>query len=117
MSDRYGEKPLLVAFSILSAAGGIVAGFAGEVWHLTLAFVLIGLGTSIYHPVGLALISKGVRRSARAMGINGLFGSLGTALSPLAARQKRPRVTRQDDPPATLKVSIACSTKKRTTNL
>jgi len=87
LSDRYGEKPLLVAFFILSAAGGIVAGFAGEVWHLTLAFVLIGLGTSIYHPVGLALISKGVRRSARAMGINGLFGSLGTALSPLAARQ------------------------------
>ncbi|MEC8895191.1 MAG: MFS transporter [Planctomycetota bacterium] len=87
LSDRYGEKPLLVAFFILSAAGGIVAGFAGEVWHLTLAFVLIGLGTSIYHPVGLALISKGIRRSARAMGINGLFGSLGTALSPLAARQ------------------------------
>lgn len=87
LSDRYGEKPLLVAFFILSAAGGIVAGFAGETWHLKTAFVLIGLGTSIYHPVGLALISKGIHRSARAMGINGLFGSLGTALSPLAARQ------------------------------
>ena len=30
LSDRYGEKPLLVGFFILSAAGGVVAGFASE---------------------------------------------------------------------------------------
>ncbi len=87
LSDRYGEKPLLVAFFILSAVGGVVTGFASQPWHLATGFALIGLGTSIYHPVGLALISKGIRLPARAMGINGLFGSLGTALSPLAALQ------------------------------
>ena len=87
LSDRYGEKPLLVAFFILSAVGGVVTGFASQTWHLAAGFALIGLGTSIYHPVGLALISKGIRLPARAMGINGLFGSLGTALSPLAALQ------------------------------
>jgi MFS family permease len=87
LSDRYGEKPLLVAFFILSAAGGVMTGFASQTWHLAAGFALIGLGTSIYHPVGLALISKGIRLPARAMGINGLFGSLGTALSPLAALQ------------------------------
>ena len=65
----------------------MVTGFASDTWQLAAGFALIGLGTSIYHPVGLALISKGIRLPARAMGINGLFGSLGTALSPLAARQ------------------------------
>ena len=87
LSDRYGEKPLLVAFFLLSAGGGVVTGFASDTWQLAAGFALIGLGTSIYHPVGLALISKGISRPAKAMGINGLFGSLGTALSPLAARQ------------------------------
>ncbi len=87
LSDRYGEKPLLVAFFLLSAAGGAVTGFANTTWQLAAGFALIGLGTSIYHPVGLALISKGISGPAKAMGINGLFGSLGTALSPLAARQ------------------------------
>ena len=87
LSDRYGEKPLLLAFFFLSAAGGALVGFANNTWQLAAGFALIGLGTSIYHPVGLALISKGISRPARAMGINGLFGSLGTALSPLAARQ------------------------------
>ena len=87
LSDRYGEKPLLVAFFLLSAGGGAVTGFASTTWQLAAGFALIGLGTSIYHPVGLALISKGISRPAKAMGINGLFGSLGTALSPLAARQ------------------------------
>ena len=87
LSDRYGEKPLLVAFFLLSAVGGAVTGFASTTWQLAAGFALIGLGTSIYHPVGLALISKGISRPAKAMGINGLFGSLGTALSPLAARQ------------------------------
>ena len=87
LSDRYGEKPLLVAFFLLSAAGGAVTGFASTTWQLAAGFALIGLGTSIYHPVGLALISKGISGPAKAMGINGLFGSLGTALSPLAARQ------------------------------
>jgi len=87
LSDHYGEKPLLVAFFLLSAVGGAVTGFASTTWQLAAGFALIGLGTSIYHPVGLALISKGISRPAKAMGINGLFGSLGTALSPLAARQ------------------------------
>ena len=87
LSDRYGEKPLLVAFFLLSAGGGAVTGFAYTTWQLAAGFALIGLGTSIYHPVGLALISKGISGPAKAMGINGLFGSLGTALSPLAARQ------------------------------
>ena len=87
LSDHYGEKPLLVAFFLLSAVGGAVTGFASTTWQLAAGFALIGLGTSIYHPVGLALISKGISGPAKAMGINGLFGSLGTALSPLAARQ------------------------------
>jgi len=85
LSDRYGEKPLLVAFYVLSALGALVIGLAPDTLTLGCGFAIVGLGTSIYHPVGLALISKGLRRPGRGMGINGLFGSLGTAVSPLVA--------------------------------
>ena len=87
LGDRFGEKPLLVAFYALSATGALVIGSAQTLWQLGVGFALVGLGTSIYHPVGLALISKGLRKPGWGMGINGLFGSLGTALSPVVAVQ------------------------------
>ncbi len=87
LSDRYGEKPLLVAFYLLTAAGGAVIGWAPTTPVLVAGFALTGLGLSIYHPVGLALISKSLSRPGRAMGINGMFGGLGTASAPLVASQ------------------------------
>jgi len=85
LSDRYGEKPLLVAFYLLSALGALCVGTATSAWMLGVGFALVGIGTSIYHPVALAMISKGMRSPGKAMGVNGLFGSLGTAFSPLIA--------------------------------
>ena len=87
LSDRVGEKSLLVAFFFLTAAGGVVLGLAGGVVGLATGFALVGAGASIFHPVGNALISKGIRVPGRAMGINGLWGSLGTALAPILAYQ------------------------------
>jgi MFS family permease len=46
---------------------------------------MLGLATSIFHPVGNALISKGCERRGRALGINGIAGSIGTALGPMVA--------------------------------
>ena len=87
LSDRYGEKPLLVAFYLLTALGGTLIGIAQSTWQLVAGFAAIGIGLSIYHPVGMALITKGISRPSRALGINGLFGSIGTAAAPLCAGQ------------------------------
>jgi predicted MFS family arabinose efflux permease len=85
LGDRYGEKRLLVAFFFLTAIGAVVLGLAGGLVSLAVGMVLIGLGTSIFHPVGNALISKGMRHPGKAMGMNGLWGSLGTAFCPVWA--------------------------------
>lgn len=85
LSDRWGEKCLLVVFFGGCAAGGILIGLAESVGMLSLGVIVLGLATSIYHPVGNALISKGVSARGRAMGVNGIAGSIGTALGPVFA--------------------------------
>ena len=87
LGDRIGEKRMLVAFFLLTAAGGTLLGLARGEWELAAGMVLVGAGTSIYHPVGNAMISKYFRNAGRAMGLNGLWGSLGTAAAPILAAQ------------------------------
>ena len=85
LGDRYGEKRLLVAFFVLTGAGGLIVGLAQSRLFLASGMALLGLGTSIFHPVGNSLLAKGSPNPGRAMGINGLWGSIGTAAGPLYA--------------------------------
>jgi MFS family permease len=43
----------------------------------------IGLFSGIYHPTGLGLISREIKRVSLGMGYNGIFGNLGLAIAPL----------------------------------
>lgn len=52
------------------------------VLHLFIGFTLLGLAASIYHPVGLAMLSIYTTNRGRAMGINGIAGNLGIAAGP-----------------------------------
>jgi MFS family permease len=45
----------------------------------------LGVFASIYHPVGIPWIVRSARASGRALGINGVFGGLGVALSGVVA--------------------------------
>ena len=84
LADRFGSKRLIIgclagmggAFLLLSTAQGVgmIAG----------ALVLWGAAASVYHPAGLALISKGVVRRGRAFALHGMAGNIGIALGPLA---------------------------------
>jgi len=85
LGDRYGEQRLLVAFFWLTALGGLVVGLAQGPMTLAAGMGLLGLGTSIFHPVGNSLLAKSARFPGKAMGVNGLWGSIGTAAGPLYA--------------------------------
>jgi MFS family permease len=82
-ADRWRAKPMLVAGIAIMGVGLIVAGAFPSVRVMTAAFALVGVGASIYHPAGLALISRTVRLRGVALGVNGVFGNLGIALAPL----------------------------------
>jgi len=86
IGDRFGIKRLMLLYFLGAGGAGLGAGFfLDSPPLLTACLAGIGLFSGIYHPIGLGLISKGVRRVAMGMGINGIFGNLGLATAPLAA--------------------------------
>jgi FSR family fosmidomycin resistance protein-like MFS transporter len=87
LADRYGEKRILVFY--LLAAALTCFGFSAATDANLVYILLFGLGTcaSMYHPAGLALLANSTTPAtrARALGIHGVFGSLGIASAPFLA--------------------------------
>lgn len=85
-ADRYGTKPMLLLFYTGAGISGFLASvFMQSPMVLTFALASIGFFSGIYHPAGLGLISKEIKRISVAMGFNGMFGNLGLAMAPLCA--------------------------------
>lgn len=85
LSDRWDSYKIFLLFFFGSGAGAVLAALSSSVWQLATALGVMGLFLSLYHPAGLGLISMGVRRKGLVMGIHGIFGSLGLAISPFLA--------------------------------
>ena len=101
LADRYGSKKLIAlclagmggSFLVLSVAPSTAAGTFGTlplfsispaVVAIAVALVLWGAAASVYHPAGLALISKGVSERGRGFALHGMAGNIGIAAGPLA---------------------------------
>ncbi|MFC1713786.1 MFS transporter [Candidatus Poribacteria bacterium] len=82
LADKTSYKLVLVIFFFGTPAAACVVGSAQSALGLGVGFVLLGLFASFYHPSGLAMISHEVRERGKAMGVHGMGGSLGLALSP-----------------------------------
>ena len=82
-ADRWNSKLILLIYFVAMSGSAVLVTLAADVWSMFVAFTLLGLALSIYHPTGLAMISLGVSAKGRAMGINGVAGSIGIAISPL----------------------------------
>jgi MFS family permease len=85
VADRWGGRSLM----ILMFLGASLSGFAAAFWienpeRLWLSLGALGLFSGIYHPIGMGLISKGVKRLNVAMGYNAMFGGLGLVVAPAA---------------------------------
>jgi MFS family permease len=82
-ADAWGPTPVLRAYLLATAAACVGVALAPTAPLLIVALTVLGLALSIYHPAGLALLSRGVRARGRALGINGVAGSIGIATGPL----------------------------------
>lgn len=82
-ADRRGAEVLALAF-ILTALGAVAVPSAGGYLILLAAFILIALGSTLYHPPALKTTSElpGEKKSL-AMGIQNAGGSLGYAAGPI----------------------------------
>jgi MFS family permease len=81
--DRVGSRRLIrgclfgmgASFLLLAVAPGLVA--------VTLALLVWGLAASVYHPAGLALLSKGVEERGTGFAYHGIAGNVGQGGGPL----------------------------------
>ncbi len=82
-ADRRGADILALAF-ILTALGAVTVPSAEDYLILLTAFILIALGSTLYHPPALRATSElpGEKKSL-AMGIQNACGSLGYAVGPI----------------------------------
>lgn len=87
LADRYGSKPLLLTFLGGCIGTSLVAHWAPSLPVVFVAMFGMGCFASIYHPAGLALISRETRPENRpaALGWHGIFGSAGFTCAPLLA--------------------------------
>lgn len=84
LADAYGSRLLIVA-CLLGMGGAFVAlAVAPSLLTVALCLLIWGISASVYHPAGLALISKGVTERGSAFAYHGIAGNLGIALGPLA---------------------------------
>jgi MFS family permease len=81
--DKWQAKGMLVIGQMAMGAGLMLSGLYPNPSVMPFTLALVGIGASIYHPSGLALISRTVRKRGYALGINGVFGNLGIASAPL----------------------------------
>jgi MFS family permease len=85
LGDRWSAAGMLVVYFLGLGGALCVTGLATSPLGLLVGLTLVGLFASIYHPVGLAWLVRNAVNRGRALGINGVFGSLGTALAAVVA--------------------------------
>ena len=84
IADRWGGRALMLIYYTGAGLSGLAAALClNSPLGLTLALAALGLFSGIYHPTGLGIISKEIKRVSVGMGVNGMFGNLGLATAPL----------------------------------
>ena len=81
LADHFGAKRLLLVYLFGSSFAAVLAWFSPSLGTLFAAMFTLGVFASIYHPAGIALISRKTTAENRPMALSyhGIFGSAGIA--------------------------------------
>lgn len=86
LADRWGNRVMMVLYFVGMGGALMFCGFVAGSVGLTIGLALVGTFAAIYHPVGIPWIIRTERtHTGRALAINGLFGSFGTAAAGVIA--------------------------------
>ena len=84
IAARVGRKPMMTLFFIGTGLCLVAAGLSTAPWMLAVTLAAAGLFSSIYHPIGTAmLVDAAGDKPGKSIGVNGVFGNLGVALAPI----------------------------------
>lgn len=85
LGDRWSAERMMVTFYLGSGAAAIATGLADRPAGIAVGLALVGAFGAIYHPVGLAWLVRNAENRGRALGLNGLFGSIGVGSASFVA--------------------------------
>lgn len=85
MGDKWSASGMMALFFLGVGLCAIATGLADTPLTICLGLAGIGLFASIYHPVGIPWLVRNAVNRGRALGINGVFGSIGTAAAAIVA--------------------------------
>jgi MFS family permease len=85
LADRWSDTGMLLVMFVGLGASSILTGLADSPAGLSVGLGLIGLFAAIYHPVGIAMVTRNPDTRGRDLGINSVFGAVGTAFAALVA--------------------------------
>jgi FSR family fosmidomycin resistance protein-like MFS transporter len=85
MGDKWSASGMMALFFLGVGLCSIATGMADTPLTICLGLAGIGLFAAIYHPVGIPWLVRNAVNRGRALGINGVFGSIGTAAAALVA--------------------------------
>ncbi|MBM3505614.1 MAG: MFS transporter [Alphaproteobacteria bacterium] len=85
LGDKWSAPGMIAVFFLGVGASAIVVSFMDSPTGLLLALALMATFAAIYHPVGIPWLVKTATNRGRALGINGVFGNLGTAGAAIVA--------------------------------
>ena len=84
LAARIGRKPMIATFFLGTGISLAAAGLIASPLALALTLAAAGAFASIYHPIGTAmLVDAAGDKPGRAIGVNGVFGNIGVASSPV----------------------------------
>ncbi|MGA9865642.1 MAG: MFS transporter [Acetobacteraceae bacterium] len=84
LAARLGRKTMMAAFFLGTGISLVAAGMIASPLALALTLAVAGAFASIYHPIGTAmLVDAAGDKPGRSIGVNGVFGNLGVAMSPV----------------------------------
>ena len=92
LAERWGERRLLAAGTLVTACGFIAAGWAGGFVPLLILLLAAGLGSGVQHPLASSIVSKAYERGNRrtALGTYNFSGDLGKVVVPASVALAMP---------------------------
>ena len=83
LADRWGRDRMMAVFFVGIGGASILTGMAQTPVQLGAGLLLLGIFGSIYHPVGLAIVTARWKKTGMRLAVNGVWGNFGVGTAAL----------------------------------
>ena len=83
LADKYSRAILITVYPFGLGLGGLLASLSYSTEMLGISLGVLGFFAAIYHPVGIAMLTKRPGKIGLRVGVNGVWGNMGVAAAPV----------------------------------